>query len=141
MTTITSHLTPALKTTCRRSSIHRRGRVHRKHSTALLYFPHQRAAVQLLLLLSRPLVPDPQILPRTGAETPASPQRCLSTRMGTYSIIRPCLTQGITGLLPMKLHSSHPYPTTLLQNTGVRLHTLRWMSKLGRRLKFHPRVQ
>lgn len=37
-----------------------------------------------------------QILPQTGAEMAAFLQRCLNTRMGTYSIIHPCLTRDIT---------------------------------------------
>ncbi len=37
-----------------------------------------------------------QILPQIGAETAASPLRCLNIRTGIYSIIHPCLTQGIT---------------------------------------------
>lgn len=141
MTMITSNLTPALKATCRLSSIRRQGPVHRRRSAALLCSLRQRAAVQLQPLLFLPSVLDPQvrhdartnnthntnnqyyycsynivfvfslknsiatltvlnfspqIRPPTGAGAAASPRRCLNTRMGIYSIIHPCLTQGTT---------------------------------------------
>lgn len=37
-----------------------------------------------------------QMLAQTGAETAASPLRCLNIKTGIYSIIHPCLTQDIT---------------------------------------------
>ncbi|KAF3849093.1 hypothetical protein F7725_015590 [Dissostichus mawsoni] len=58
--------------------------------------PHQRAAAQFQSLLSQHSVQDPQIPPPIGTETAASPLQGLHIRTGIYSIIHPCLTQGIT---------------------------------------------
>lgn len=66
MTMITSNLTPALRATCRLSSIRRRGLVHKRLSAAQLYCPHQRAAVQPQPLLSPPSALDPQVRHNIG---------------------------------------------------------------------------